>query len=79
MTDNPARDERSPMAHLWLGLEQPSIGDAILLVRQTFRLTRGQLIDRLSEAAGGTDIGPDESVVFRWEKGKAGRDRTRPS
>src|SRR5437764_308232 len=61
------------MAHFWLGLDQPSIGQAILLFRRTFRLTRAQLIDRLSDASGGTIPGPDESVVFRWEKGKPGR------
>src|SRR5438093_642276 len=67
------------MAHFWLGLDQPSIGQAILLFRRTFRLTRAQLIDRLSDASGGTIPGPDESVVFRWEKGKPGRGRPRPS
>jgi tetratricopeptide (TPR) repeat protein len=67
------------MAHFWLGLDQPSIGEAVLLVRRTFRLTRAQLIDRLSRASEGTDLGPDESVVFRWEKGKMGRDRPKPN
>src|SRR5438309_1370211 len=74
--DNPVA---SPMAHFWFGLDQPSIGEAILLVRETFGLTRGQLIDRMSHLSGGTDLGPDESVVFRWERGRAGRNRSRPS
>ncbi len=68
---------RSPMATLWLGLDQPAIGDGILLMRQTFRLTRQQLIDRLAEASGHLDRGPDVSLVFKWERG-LGRGGRRP-
>jgi tetratricopeptide (TPR) repeat protein len=80
MTGNPVDDIKSPMVHLWLGMEQPSVGRVVSLVRQTFRLTRVQLIDQLAEASGGTDLGPDESLVFRWEQaGKIGRDRPVPN
>src|ERR1700716_3477552 len=80
MTENPADDIKSPMVHLWLGLDQPSAGRVVLLVWQTFRSTRAQLIDQLAEVSGGTDLGPDESLVFRWEQaGKIGRDRPVPS
>lgn len=71
-------DARSPMAHLWLGMEQPAIGDAILLTRRTFGLTRAKLIDLMSEASGSGDAGPDISLVYRWEKGRIGKDRPTP-
>ncbi|HEX6509467.1 MAG TPA: hypothetical protein VF221_17705 [Chloroflexota bacterium] len=80
MTENPVDDIKSPMVHLWVGVEQPSVGRMISLVRRTFRLTRAQLIDQVSEVSGGADLGPDESLLFRWEQaGKKGRDRPVPT
>ncbi|HEX6508460.1 MAG TPA: hypothetical protein VF221_12585 [Chloroflexota bacterium] len=80
MTENPVDDIKSPMVHLWLGMEQPAAGRVVSLVREVFRFTRAQLIDQMSVASGGTDLGPDESLVFRWEQaGKKGRDRPVPS
>jgi tetratricopeptide (TPR) repeat protein len=78
MAESRANDPRSPMAHLWLGFDQPEVGEAILLMRATFRLTRQQLIDYLSDVATPEAKSPDVSLVYRWEKGTLGKDRVRP-
>jgi tetratricopeptide (TPR) repeat protein len=79
MAETHATDPRSPMAHLWLGMDQPEIGEAILLMRATFGLTRQQLIDYLSDVAPTVAAkSPDVSLVYRWEKGTLGKDRARP-
>jgi hypothetical protein len=78
MVENREMDAKSPMGHVWLGMEQPAVGEAILLLRQTFGLTRAKLIDLMSEVSGSGETGPDTSLVYRWEKGRIGRGRPTP-
>jgi hypothetical protein len=71
-------DTTAPLVPLWTHLDQPEIGDAIALLRQHCRLTRGALIQRMWDVSDKGDLGVDQSLVYRWEKGEKGRARPRP-
>jgi hypothetical protein len=71
-------DVAPPMVALWTHLEQPEIGDAIALLREQFRLTRSDLVQRMWDVCADSDLGVDTSLVYRWEKGDKGRARPRP-
>ncbi len=72
-------DVASALVAFWHHLDQPELGDAISLLRQQFNLSRGQLIERMWKHADGGDLGVDESLVYRWERGERARPRPRPS
>jgi tetratricopeptide (TPR) repeat protein len=78
MPDCLSRGPISPLVELWIGLEQPKLGDAISLVRQHFGLTRTSLIQQMWDLSGERDLGVDESLVYRWERGEKGKARSRP-
>jgi hypothetical protein len=73
-----SRGAASMVVAFWSRLDQPEVGDAILLLRDHFKLTRGQLIQRMWNLSEGGDLGVDDSLVYRWEKGEKGRPRARP-
>jgi hypothetical protein len=78
MTNAHTREPISPLVELWIGLEQPKLGDAISLLRHHFGLTRTGLIQRIWDLSREQDLGVDESLVYRWERGEKGKARSRP-
>jgi tetratricopeptide (TPR) repeat protein len=68
----------TPMVTFWVQLDQPAIGDALSLLRAHLGLTRGQLIERMLAVDEEGNLGVDESLIYRWEKGEKGRPRPRP-
>jgi len=72
------RDAASPLVAFWTRLDQPELGDAISVLRERFGLSRSQLCQRMSDMSAEADLGADESLVYRWEKGEKGRPRPRP-
>jgi hypothetical protein len=78
ITRNRLDESISPLVLFWRRLDQPEIGDAIVLLRKRFRFTRNGLIRRMRELSPDEDFGLDETLVYRWEKGEVKRPRPRP-
>jgi tetratricopeptide (TPR) repeat protein len=78
MTKSPTREAVSPLVGLWIRLDQPELGDAIALLRKYFGLTRSELLRRMGALSPERDLGVDESLIYRWERGEKGKPRTLP-
>jgi hypothetical protein len=78
VTETRRRDAASPLLEFWARLDQPELGDAIALLRERFGLSRAELIQRMWNLSPQEDLGVDESLVYRWERGEHGRSRPRP-
>lgn len=68
MLDNGERELVAQLGEFWKRMPQPEVGRAIRLVRQEFG-SRRAFIDRMAQLSG-KEIGLDESLVYRWEKGE---------
>ncbi len=73
-----SHDATSPLVAFWARMDQPELGAAISLLRERFGFTRSQLIQRMCDLCEEDDLGLDESLVYRWEKGERDRPRPRP-
>jgi tetratricopeptide (TPR) repeat protein len=78
MTKSPTREAISPLVGLWIRLDQPELGEAIALLRKYFGLTRSELLRRMWDLSPEQDLGVDESLIYRWERGEKGKSRTLP-
>jgi hypothetical protein len=78
MTRNSRRGPITPLVAFWQRLDQPELGNAIVLLRERFGISRGRLITRMWDLSDEPDLGVDEVLVFRWEKGDKRGHFTRP-
>jgi hypothetical protein len=68
----------SPLVRFWFRLSQPELGDAIALLRERFGLSRERLIQRMWDISQDEDLGVDEVLIYRWERGDKKGHRNRP-